>query len=133
MFCIKCQQPHTHVTNSRRLKKSNYVWRRRSCPNCGAVFTTVETPQVTQLYVVNHHNKRLRERFSLPRLTVSLAAVLRHRRSPAEDAYWLATTILEKHSATTEVSLPRLMATALETLEYFDVRAAKQYGAIHNL
>ncbi len=42
MVCIYCGG-ETNVTNSRRQKRNNQVWRRRKCKACGAIFTSHET------------------------------------------------------------------------------------------
>src|ERR1035437_1767619 len=41
MVCVYCGH-ETKVTNSRRQKRNNQVWRRRKCAVCKAVFTTHE-------------------------------------------------------------------------------------------
>jgi transcriptional repressor NrdR len=41
MVCLYCGGK-TEITNSRRQKRSNQVWRRRHCLTCNALFTTNE-------------------------------------------------------------------------------------------
>lgn len=52
MKCIYCGGA-TGVTNSRRQKRSNQVWRRRKCRACGAVFTSHEAIDLSSALAVD--------------------------------------------------------------------------------
>lgn len=52
MICIYCGG-ETDVTNSRRQKRNNQVWRRRKCEACGAVFTSHEAIDLFSALVVD--------------------------------------------------------------------------------
>lgn len=51
MVCIYCGSD-TQVTNSRRQKRSNQVWRRRECKDCAATFTTHEAVELSGAFLV---------------------------------------------------------------------------------
>jgi hypothetical protein len=52
MVCIYCGG-ETKVTNSRRQKRNNQVWRRRQCLACQSVFTTHESVELESALSVN--------------------------------------------------------------------------------
>ncbi len=43
MHCPFCRHPDSRVVDSREAEEGTAIRRRRSCPNCGRRFTTVET------------------------------------------------------------------------------------------
>lgn len=43
MYCPFCRHPDSRVVDSREAEEGAAIRRRRSCPNCGRRFTTVET------------------------------------------------------------------------------------------
>ncbi|MFH5206758.1 transcriptional regulator NrdR [Antrihabitans spumae] len=43
MHCPFCRHPDSRVVDSREAEEGSAIRRRRSCPNCGRRFTTVET------------------------------------------------------------------------------------------
>lgn len=43
MHCPFCRNPDSRVVDSREAEEGTAIRRRRSCPNCGRRFTTVET------------------------------------------------------------------------------------------
>lgn len=43
MHCPYCRNPESRVVDSRETEEGNAIRRRRSCPQCGRRFTTVET------------------------------------------------------------------------------------------
>ncbi|KAA0023684.1 transcriptional regulator NrdR [Antrihabitans cavernicola] len=43
MHCPFCRHPDSRVVDSREAEEGNAIRRRRSCPECGRRFTTVET------------------------------------------------------------------------------------------
>ncbi|WP_433203495.1 transcriptional regulator NrdR [Nocardia sp. CA-107356] len=44
MHCPYCRHPDSRVVDSREAEEGAAIRRRRSCPQCGRRFTTVETP-----------------------------------------------------------------------------------------
>lgn len=133
MVCIYCGGP-THVANSREQKRVGNVWRRRSCKTCQAVFTTIESADLSASLRVRHPGIRQLEVFNRDKLFMSLARALGHRSDFLEAADALtATTIgrlLKTHpGASIETSLVREHAHTV--LSRFDKAAAISYAAYH--
>lgn len=134
MICIHCDNTKTNVTNSRPHKKRPSVWRRRACTQCGAIFTTVETIDVSdQLTVV--HTDGTKTAFSIPLLMLNLSSVLQHRADQADDAFWLSQTISEQLYAGDFAPLETsdIIQTVYTVLDRYDTAAAMQYGARYGI
>ena len=67
----------------------------------------------------------------MPRLALSLTAVLVNRIDHADDAFWLAQTIAEQlyQSSKRPITPPVIAKAAYEVLDRYDPVAALQYGA----
>ena len=134
MKCLYCASKLS-VNNSRPQKRTNSVWRRRACPACKAVFTSVELIDPTSTLMFRADNKRLQP-FSRDILYISVYEACRHRPSAARDARALSDTIIRqligaKHSAT--VRRHHVVTVTLGVLERFDRSAGVQYRAYHPL
>ena len=130
MFCIHCGHKNTKVTNSRPHKKRATIWRRRTCTSCGAVFTTLELVADENTLRIGLGQKS--EKFSLPRLLVSLFPHLSERNTAADDAMHIAQTTYEHLllKNKTKVDTRELVSATYEVLERFDRNAALKY-ALH--
>lgn len=132
MVCVYCQSKLS-VSNSRPQKRTNSVWRRRTCTICKSVFTTVETVDYGSLFMYKTPANPI-EPFSEPKLLISIYEACKHRKSPEEDAKQLTDTIINRLTATTNgTTLDRnfVIESALTVLRLFDVDAAVQYAAFH--
>ena len=130
MICIKCFHGKTSVVNSRPHKKAPSIWRRRQCAHCHAVFTTIETPELNGGLTIDQRP------LSMPRLTVTLAGYLTHHgEDAADDAAWLATTIVHTLWANRQTSTTRqeFTSTVHTVLERYDAAAGLRYATEHNL
>jgi transcriptional repressor NrdR len=133
MVCIYCAED-TKVVNSRHQKKLNRVWRRRTCLNCGATFTTSEAIDLTGTITVKH--LRQYEPFQRDKLFMSIFNSLKHRRTALSDATGLTDTVItllykDMHDAVIE---RQLIANNIKSvLERFDKPAAIHYAAFHSL
>jgi len=134
MICIHCGNTKTNVTNSRPHKKRPSVWRRRACSQCGALFTTLETIDVSDQLTVTHTDGA-KSAFSIPLLMLSLSTVLQHRADQADDAFWLAQTIAEQLYAGEFAPLETtdIIQAVYITLDRYDTAAALQYGARYGI
>lgn len=132
MVCVYCGSP-TAVVNSRLQRRANTTWRRRKCDSCGAVISTVETPDfATAIMVINPKGKHTP--FSRDKLMLSLYGSLGHRQEALSDAGELASTVISR-------LLPKVEGAALETkqitevasevLNRFDKAAGVHYQAYH--
>lgn len=131
MVCIYCGSD-TQVTNSRRQKRNNQIWRRRECLKCKAVFTTHESIELeTALSVVkNGHNQPF-----LPDLLLKeLIEALRDR----QDVYTASREVLGTITRRL-LNLPQkprfqpgdISKTTADVLKRFDRRAYLRYLADH--
>ncbi|HSX05080.1 MAG TPA: hypothetical protein VLF69_01265 [Candidatus Saccharimonadales bacterium] len=132
MVCIYCASP-THVTNSRPQKRLQQVWRRRLCSKCGAIFTSIESADLSSSLVVRHTDGSVAP-FSRDRLFLSVLKAVGHRTAPTNDAGALTATIIGKllqmHDSAA-ISPGQITTTALAVLKNFDQAAATQYQAYH--
>ncbi|MFI5212343.1 MAG: hypothetical protein ACHQTE_00065 [Candidatus Saccharimonadales bacterium] len=134
MFCINCFHTNTSVANSRPNKKQPSVWRRRSCKNCGTIFTTYERPSLADNTSITLPDGQT-DTFNLGKLILSIAGSFTH--SPRDGEYsalWLAQTVEDTLSTQRQVISPDdIAATTHQMLKKFDELAAIQYAARHNL
>jgi transcriptional repressor NrdR len=132
MVCIHCGH-QTQVVNSRRQKRSNQVWRRRQCGQCGALFTTQETPTYAAIWTVRGKTGRLKP-FSRDKLFLSLYKSCQHRPTAISDAKGLADTIMSKlpaHLVDGAVASSDVARVAEVALSRFDTAASVHYQAFH--
>lgn len=134
MFCINCFHPTTQVTNSRPNKKQPLIWRRRSCPQCGTVFTTTERPSLAHTHKVHLPSGETRA-FNLGKLTISLSRAFQHDPLEAEFAtFELAQTIETTLIRELQTITPEdIEVVAHQVLKRYDELAAMQYAAQHQL
>ena len=132
MVCIYCHEK-LGVINSRFQKKQNNVWRRRRCPNCGALFTTSESIDLSKVLMIKRPNSQL-EPFSREKLFSSIYESCKHRKAPEKDAESLTTTIVTKVFVTNSnavVELNSIKQLATEVLSNFDKASASHYQAYY--
>lgn len=134
MVCLYCGSKLA-VSNSRSQKRTNTVWRRRACPTCKAVFTSIEAIDPTKHLMFQGRQKALQP-FSRNKLYISVYEACKHLNSAPDDSEALTDTIIiqllgAKHSAT--VRRHHIVTVALGVLERFDRTAALQYRAYHPL
>jgi transcriptional regulator NrdR family protein len=132
MECLHCGHKLT-VSNSRSQKKSNSIWRRRNCPNCKAVFTSVEVIDLSKA-VLFEKTKRHVEPFSRDKLLISIFEACKHRKDALEAATGLTDTIIAKLLPTLReprVTRGDVCTIAHKVLANFDKAAASAYIAYH--
>jgi transcriptional repressor NrdR len=133
MKCVYCKKA-TNVTNSRHQKRMNSVWRRRHCQGCGAIFTSIESPDLSYSVQYKDPRKDSPEPFSRDKLLISIFESCKHRKSATSDATALTDTIIGKISPYFEkiiVDRSVVIQTTLEVLERFDRVSATYYRAYH--
>lgn len=134
MVCIQCGGD-THVYNSRHQKRTNSVWRRRRCLNCGASFTSEEIAKYGDSWRVLARNGQLQP-FSRDKLFLSLYGSLRHRPAAVAEAGALTDTVIVKLSDKAEggrIEARFIIQTVSVALNRFDRPASVQYQAFHPL
>lgn len=131
MVCLYCSD-ETNVVNSRLQKRINNVWRRRSCSRCKAIFTTIESPDLSNCIQVRYKDGHVGT-FDRDKLLLSIAKALEHRPDNTTAASYLCGTVisllLSGQSARLEASA--IAATAHTVLMRFDAASATIYGAYH--
>ena len=132
MVCVYCGGS-TRVSNSRPLVRSNRIWRRRSCKNCQAVFTTVELYDPSQTWMVVVAGSQPAA-FMSEKLFLSIYESLKHRPSALRDAKYITETVINKLSRTTNnglISNVLIAKTVSISLNRFDKVARTHYQAFH--
>lgn len=133
MVCVYCGHD-TSVTNSRHQKRLNRVWRRRSCSNCGSIFTSIESLGLDSSIVVN--NKGQLQPLQRDKLFLSIHDSLKHRKTALADSTSLTDTVVSQcmaHIDNGTISAPKMAQVTLGILKKFDKAAATHYEAFHPL
>ena len=132
MVCIYCGGK-THITNSRRQRRSNTTWRRHHCTLCDTVFTSIEAADYSKhITVRSSHNDETA--FSRDRLLLSLHKSLQHRPNPLSDAIGLCETVVNNVGQQSKQGILQssdIRTTVIKILQRFDKLAAQYYSALH--
>jgi len=131
MVCIHCGSK-TKVVNSRHQRKTNQVWRRRQCAECGTIFSTLEVTQHELAWLVSHNGRF--EPFSPDKLFLSLYKSCEHRPAALSDAKGLTGTIISKlpaYMADGALNASDIARVAQVALNRFDKAASTHYQAFH--
>jgi transcriptional regulator NrdR family protein len=134
MKCIYCEG-NTSVTNSRHQKRSNAVWRRRQCTNCGSVFTTHELADFSGSWRFIDKDGAM-EPFIREKLLLGLYDSLKHRPTALEDATELTNTAISVLSPILTdgfIAREQIIETCGTILNNFDTTAAVHYRAFHRV
>lgn len=133
MVCIYCGS-ETRVINSRPQKRTNRVWRRRTCLSCGTTFTSIEAVDLSGS--VRVRDPKSLQPFQRDKLFLSIYDSLKHRKTATADATALTDTVISRLSAYMKdatVDKNNIIATTLKVLKRFDRVAATYYAAFHPL
>ena len=131
MVCPYCSH-ETRVSNSRPQKRTNGIWRRRACINCGAVFSSTEQIDFEKSIVVNKNNAYTP--FLRDKLFLSVYESLKHRKTALRDATALTDTIISLvliHVKDGVVGRDDIGRTSVDVLSRFDKIAATYFTAYH--
>jgi transcriptional repressor NrdR len=132
MVCLYCSS-RTRVANSRAQKRTNTIWRRRQCLDCGAVFTSIEEADLSRSLVVTNASKAF-SAFQRDKLFLDVYEAVRHRKTAYADATALTGTIISRllpQSAQGSVAAAQITDTVRQVLGAFDHAAATHYTAYH--
>ncbi|HET7827464.1 MAG TPA: hypothetical protein VFK97_01180 [Candidatus Saccharimonadales bacterium] len=131
MDCIYCGG-ETKVTNSRRQKRNNQIWRRRQCLVCGALFTTHEAIELESVLALEVRGELKPFRPDL--LLRDLMLALKGRQGAPEAAREVLATIVDKLLDLPQKPVFRptdISRVASEVLKRFDWSAYLRYLAEH--
>ena len=132
MVCIQCNSS-TRVTNSRLQKRSNRVWRRRQCLKCGVIFSTEETIQYANVWLVQDSSGGY-SAFSPNKLLLSLYDSCQHRPTALKDAAALVETVTNKLQSkyiNGLIDSQTIARVSQVVLSRFDRAASVHYAARH--
>ena len=122
------------VVNSRLQKRSNFVWRRRKCIKCKAIFTTEESPDYLTSWRIKGFNGKLSP-FSRDKLFLSIYKSCEHRKSAVQDASLITDSVIKgliTDSSNDGVIEDHLIKrSVLVALNRFDKAASTHYLAFH--
>ena len=131
MKCIYCGGD-TKVNNSRLKKRSNTIWRRRKCLQCGNVISTIESINYESTLRVKLTDGKLVV-FDPDILMISVYESVKHRSNPIKDASELTRTITNKilDKSQPVIEIEDISETTIATLKNFDTVASVHYSAFH--
>jgi transcriptional repressor NrdR len=131
MKCVYCDS-HTRVTNSRRQRRSNQVWRRRQCKACGAIFTTLEAIHLPATLIVDSRGRS--EPFLPDKLYTEVLLALQDRKDCYESAREVTNTVIKELLKLPDKPLYRpnqISRAAGGVLKRLDRQAYLRYAAEH--
>ena len=131
MRCPNCSHEGSKVTDSRSKEKSEAIYRRRECKNCGHRFTTHERVPLHDLTVVKSTGEQ--EPFDQEKLFRSLKIALRKRPVDEDRIQRSANTIqrtLETNAAK-KVATETIGQMALERLAELDKVAYVRFASVY--
>lgn len=111
--------------------RNNNVWRRRRCLSCGAVFTSVEAPDLASSLSVNRLG--VYEPFSVDLLYTELLLALQDRKDCYSAARELSNSVIRNLVKEEGASFtpPQISQTSAKVLKRFNRRAYQRYAAEH--
>ena len=105
MRCPFCGHNDTQVKDSRPTEDNAAIRRRRSCPECGARWTTFERVQLRELIIVKKGSEK-KEPFDREKLTRSLKTALQKRQVEEEKIERISNSIQRKLETLGESEVP---------------------------
>lgn len=134
MVCPYCSNK-TSVKNSRPQARTASVWRRRSCKDCGALFTTEEYVKTSSVCTISYPDGSL-EPLNRLRLACSIKDALASGKDLYEDAQHIADSIIATLLTSgpgPSIDVQKLTERTLGKLQVFSVEAGLRYAVSHKL
>ncbi|HLB07021.1 MAG TPA: transcriptional regulator NrdR [Alphaproteobacteria bacterium] len=131
MRCPFCGGEDTQVKDSRPTDDNTAIRRRRSCPNCGARFTTFERVQLRELTVVKRDGSR--EPFDRDKMARSIDIALRRRPVDPERVERLVSGIVRQLESLGETEIPSSVIgeMIMEALANLDQVAFVRFASVY--
>lgn len=132
MLCIYCSG-ETNVTNSRKQKRNNQIWRRRRCEACEAVFTSHEAIDFSSALMVSSRSST--HPFLTDMLFTEVLLALQDRKDCYKAAREVTSTVigqLLKPPVATVIETKQISQAAAKVLKRLDKRAWMRYAAEHS-
>ena len=131
MRCPFCGHTDTQVKDSRPTEDHAAIRRRRSCPACGARFTTFERVQLRELTVVKKTSKRVP--FDRDKLVRSVQISMRKRPVDPERIERMVTSIVRRLESMGEAEIPSevIGQMVMESLANLDQVAYVRFASVY--
>lgn len=131
MRCPFCGNEDTQVKDSRPTEDASAIRRRRSCPACGARFTTFERVQLRELTVVKRSGRKVP--FEREKLERSINISLRKRPVEPERVDRMINGLVRRLESMgeSEISADVIGQLAMEGLESLDKVAYVRFASVY--
>ena len=131
MRCPFCGQDDTQVKDSRPTEDNTAIRRRRSCPECGARWTTFERVQLRELTVVKSGGERAP--FDRDKLNRSLRIALRKRPVNEDRIERIVNSIQRRLETSGESEIPTkaIGEMVMENLRELDMVAYVRFASVY--
>ena len=131
MRCPFCGQDDTQVKDSRPTEDNTAIRRRRSCPECGARWTTFERVQLRELTVVKSGGDRAS--FDRHKLNRSLRIALRKRPVNEDRIERIVNSIQRRLETSGENEIPTkaIGEMVMENLRELDMVAYVRFASVY--
>ena len=131
MRCPFCGHEDTQVKDSRPTDDNTAIRRRRSCPNCGARFTTFERIQLRELTVVKSNGQR--EPFDREKVLRSMKIACRKRPVEPERIERVVNGLVRRLESLGETEIPSSVVgeMVMEALATLDQIAYVRFASVY--
>mgnify|MGYP001244829221 FL=1 len=131
MRCPYCNYSDTQVKDSRPTEDNAVIRRRRSCPQCGARFTTFERVQLRDLMVKKRDGKKVE--FDRDKLARSIIIAFRKRPVDSERIEKMITGIVRRleSSGESEILSSNIGEMVMDTLSEIDQVAYVRFASVY--
>ena len=131
MRCPYCNYSDTQVKDSRPTEDNAVIRRRRSCPQCGARFTTFERVQLRDLMVKKRDGKKVE--FDRDKLARSVIIAFRKRPIESDRIEKMITGIVRRleSSGDSEVLSSDIGEMVMDTLSDIDQVAYVRFASVY--
>lgn len=131
MRCPFCSNEDTQVKDSRPTEDRSAIRRRRSCPGCGARFTTFERVQLRELTVIKRSGRRVP--FDRDKLQRSIDISLRKRPVEAERVERMVNGLVRRLESLGENEIPaeQIGQLVMDALSSLDQVAYVRYASVY--
>ncbi len=131
MRCPFCGHEDTQVKDSRPTDDNTAIRRRRSCPNCGARFTTFERIQLRELTVVKSNGQK--EPFDRDKVLRSMKIACRKRPVEPERIERVVNGLVRRLESLGETEIPSSVVgeMVMEALAGLDQIAYVRFASVY--
>lgn len=131
MYCPFCNANDTKVTDSRLMRETNQVRRRRECLICKERFTTYETAELALPSIIKRDNRR--DAFSEDKLRAGILRALEKRPVSLEQIESSISHIIHKARASGEREIPskQMGEWVMEELRSLDQVAYVRFASVY--